>query len=1046
MTDHAWSQEQIAAHVAGGLDAAEAERLEQHARDCPDCAAALSAARRLDRGLGELFAGVRPGPALEDRAVVSLRAGRKRRGPLMAGWARRATVAIAALLLLGTFGALAGSLLNDGLLPMPGGGNVALGPRITREAIAQAQPTPDSAPLMQDQLRSYTFKSLESTTAQDDKTSAQAPKPGGESSGGERAGAFSNGYVSPPGRPPQGGAGFGGGGIGGFGGGFGGGFQGGGGSPGMPGGGATFAAPPQGYNGIGVRSVPAVTGTPGGGMPGGPMFAAPGVPGGAAQPKESVAAADSVFEPIHQPNGRQSGMVADGAKFALRYFQPGTSRPVTDDREAQPGRDKSEPSQSGQGQGKKDEQAGGQPKPDDAQKPGEKAAQVQPPAKDPPPQASRRIVIRSGDMEFEVNSFDAAVATVTKLVTAINGAFVATVNSEKLPNGKVKGAITVRTPPEHLDALVLDLRKELGQQGEIKGVRIGSQDVTKHYTDLESRLKAARTMEERLIQIIKEGKGEIKQLLEAERELGTWRTKIEEFEGEIRYMGNLASLSTLTVTLAEKEIRTAVGVTESERVQAGVEVEDVDKAFQTVLTAVLEAKGRVTKSELKQLAAGQFNATLHFELAPEAAGPMRDRLRQLGKVARLEIDRVQQAEGGTVPRDAKVKRGDTAFLVQLYNLANIAPRETTTMQVAVPAVPAAYATLREAVEKAKGRVLNAQLSEQDPQNVTAQLDFDVRRTDEGAVRAALEAAGDVASRQVTRAPESDSVTDTKVLYRVTLLSASRIQPRETATMQVAAADVPAAYNSMRDAVEKAKGRVVTAQLNEQDRKDITAQLDFEVRRAEEPAVRAALEAVGEVGSRQVARAPEASGVSDAKVLYRVSLLSASRLGPREVTTLAVEVANVDQTTAVFAAQVGEAKGRQLDAKSERDRNGRVTAHLVYEVPLAVAGSIVEQFKQSGKVRAYQSIRDPQAVDGRFATARIDVTISNEEQIVAADDGLWPQVRKGLSYSASVLLTSVTWVVFGLCVVLPWAVVAFVGYRLLRWLFRTRPAPVPVTTA
>jgi hypothetical protein len=41
---------------------------------------------------------------------------------------------------------------------------------------------------------------------------------------------------------------------------------------------------------------------------------------------------------------------------------------------------------------------------------------------------------------------------------------------------------------------------------------------------------------------------------------------------------------------------------------------------------------------------------------------------------------------------------------------------------------------------------------------------------------------------------------------------------------------------------------------------------------------------------------------------------------------------------------------------------------------------------------------------------------------------------------------VTWVVFGLCVVLPWAVVGFLGYRLVRWLFRTRPAPVPVTTA
>ncbi|WP_162669610.1 DUF4349 domain-containing protein [Gemmata massiliana] len=51
-------------------------------------------------------------------------------------------------------------------------------------------------------------------------------------------------------------------------------------------------------------------------------------------------------------------------------------------------------------------------------------------------------------------------------------------------------------------------------------MRLTSQDVTKAYTDTESRLRGARTMEQRLLQIIKEGKGEIKQLLEAERELG----------------------------------------------------------------------------------------------------------------------------------------------------------------------------------------------------------------------------------------------------------------------------------------------------------------------------------------------------------------------------------------------------------------------------------------------------------------------------------------------------------------------------------------------
>jgi hypothetical protein len=262
----------------------------------------------------------------------------------------------------------------------------------------------------------------------------------------------------------------------------------------------------------------------------------------------------------------------------------------------------------------------GEAAPADNQKPKPEApAQPNPPAVDPAP-AGKRVVLRSGEVEFEVDSFDAALATASKLVAAIPGAYVGTVNSDKLPNGKVKGSVTVRVPPDHLDGLVLDLRAQLGKAGELKGQRITSQDVTKQYTDLESRLRAARTMEQRLLQIIKEGKGEIKELLEAEKELGVWRTKIEEFEGELRYYANLAALSTLTITLAERDIRAAAGVTECERVQAGIEVEDVEKAYRDALAAVLDAKGRVTRSELKQLAAGQFNAPCTSRSRPTPPG------------------------------------------------------------------------------------------------------------------------------------------------------------------------------------------------------------------------------------------------------------------------------------------------------------------------------------------------------------------------------------------------------------------------------------------
>src|SRR5262245_56117604 len=123
MSDHAWTRENAAAYLAGGLTADEAVRLESHVRECPSCAAAVDGARRLDHQLNALFAGGQPGPDLEDRAVQKFRAGPERTWPARPPYLwrpRRALVAVAAVLLLATFGAMAGSILSDGRLPMPG--------------------------------------------------------------------------------------------------------------------------------------------------------------------------------------------------------------------------------------------------------------------------------------------------------------------------------------------------------------------------------------------------------------------------------------------------------------------------------------------------------------------------------------------------------------------------------------------------------------------------------------------------------------------------------------------------------------------------------------------------------------------------------------------------------------------------------------------------------------------------------------------------------------------------------------------------------------
>jgi hypothetical protein len=979
MSDHAWVQEHIAAAVADGLTPEESERLNAHVRDCPECSADLALARTADRRLRSLFNRDWPGPALEDRAIRSLHAAAARKRRLLSGWRRKLAVGVAASVGLTVTGAGVSWLAGRGGLPEPSQ-MLAMAGSPEPEAVARASKestrlevvTDSNGPTLGPYNTEFTggywpgFNSAFSAPMKVFQAPADPSNP--TPNFGKVAGStFNIGNI----RDGAGDSVF-----------FGEQAKGGknGGSDYF----STWGTSAYARNGaVHLQVDKSVTdGVPApayGIMPSeAPNHSsslaslagsqAKGIQTSESPPSPAKAGKDTDFRtPINAPT-RDIGGEYPGQRLeypALRYAnpsdladrKPAPEKPQSGEKAAY---EKLLAAETGKG-----EKAAAQefvnstspaavpvlppvdappPQKGDGALPPEKSEPPAKPASPTPaaePAGPRKIVIRSGEIEFEVESFDAAVAAVTKLVTAIDGAFVATINSEKLPNGKVKGSVVLRVPPDRLDTLVLDLRKDVGKAGELKGQRIGSQDITKQYTDLESRLKAARTMEQRLLQIIKEGKGEIKQLLEVEKELGTWRTKIEEYEGELRYFGNQVALSTLTVTLAEREIRSAVAMAECERVQAGVEVEDVEKALQDALAAVTEAKGRVTKSELKQLAAGQFNATLHCELAPTAAGPFRDRLKQLGRMARLDVDRVLQSEGGVAVRDAKVTRGDTQFLVQFYNLANIAPRETTTALIAVP-------------------------------------------------------------------------------------------------------DVPAAYRALRAAIDKARGRLITSKLEEQDRLNVTAQLDFEVRRADEVALLAALNTAGEVVSQNVARAADGDNLTDSKTLFRTSLVSAVRVRPREMTALAVEVPDVDAAVAVYGALVAEAKGRTVDSQTSHERAGRDTAQLVYDVPLSAAASLVEKFKTAGAVRAQHAVRDLQAPDGRYATARIEVKLANVDPIVARDDGLWPQVRRGLSVSVAVLLTSVTWAVFGLCVVLPWAVIGYGGYRLFRRLAPRPAVATPVT--
>jgi hypothetical protein len=89
--------------------------------------------------------------------------------------------------------------------------------------------------------------------------------------------------------------------------------------------------------------------------------------------------------------------------------------------------------------------------------------------------------------------------------------------------------------------------------GEVLAESISAQDITEAYYDLQARLKNARRLEARFLELLEKQTGKVSDLLEVERELARVREQIEQFEGKLRLFDHQVELSTLTVQLSIRQ-------------------------------------------------------------------------------------------------------------------------------------------------------------------------------------------------------------------------------------------------------------------------------------------------------------------------------------------------------------------------------------------------------------------------------------------------------------------------------------------------------------
>ncbi len=1017
----------IEPYLAGGLDDEQRDQVRDHIARCDMCAKALAQAESFDASLKQIFTGAAPAAGFEDRMVAGL--GRSVRGPLLHPAVRRAAIGIAATVLLGGFGYVASQAIEQGQLPLLGSGARAMAAPQQNAYTSSIDPISRFSTYveMHDQsemgrqhglhapaeLAERMVKRLEETTASPDAAAGEAkPAPPAvasastlqsnqPASAGDVAAPRGSSVLSlTPAKPGESGYQAGlpalqGGGAGGFGGSGGGGN----GRP-VSGGGSDHRAKSK-SEGWELKNGTMEFGyfRPAG------LAEASDREAGKGDSKNGLVAADG------EKNGKTSGAAPkDGSDNLFKAVEDGQNQ-----QQGQPGQ----------------------------QPPARPTWQEHEKLSDPKEAnlAAGRKVIRNGEMTFEVEGFDSAVMTITKIVDEERG-YVSTTDSDKLANGKVKGTIVVRVPPEHLDTLVLKLRGI----GELKSQKINAQDITKQYTDLESALRAARAMEARLIEIVKTGKGEVKDLLEAEKQLGVWREKIEQVEGEIRYYNNLVSLSTLSVTLMEKDIKTAAFASETEQVTMALETPNVETAYDQAKQAIAAAKGRILQSDLQQHEAGQFSGTIRAALPPDAADTVIGRLRQLdGRVANFQRQRAQKSqEGSGAPLDAsKLHREDVNLNLTLYNLANVEPRRTMAVLLAAPSVDETYRAVLDAVAAASGRVVTSSINRGKPEQTRAEIRLHVASDKADAFLTSLRAAGVVVHSESNENPDTQNVTEAKRGFAVSIESLAVAAPRETQQLKVAAAAVPEGFADLLNAVLSKNGRVITSQLNQQDREHVTGTLSFEVPRDATTAIDAALAKAGDVITRNVVRSQDTENSVDTKVQYSLDLVDAAALPPRQKTTLAVEAADVSRAARDFVAAATSAGGHAAGStESSLDREGNLLTRVIVDVPLAKAASVIDQASGLGTVRVNETSTDEHASEGRLARARIEVTFGNTSATVGGRDTIWDAIRHGLSVSGAGLRWSLTMIVIGFCFIAPWALIVWALWRV----FRHKPARLAVVVA
>lgn len=175
-------------------------------------------------------------------------------------------------------------------------------------------------------------------------------------------------------------------------------------------------------------------------------------------------------------------------------------------------------------------------------------------AEPPPPpgsesnQNTNRKIIYTGSIRMQVDSLNLAMAQVTELVNKTGGF----ISNQHITNDhyEKEAKLIIRLPVEGFQPAmnsVTQLAKFVNSQN------LDSRDVSAQWIDLESRLKTKRDVRDRYIEVLRKRAAKVEDILAAEEKIRVITEEIEAKEGQLRYLRDQVSLSTLELTMYQTQ-------------------------------------------------------------------------------------------------------------------------------------------------------------------------------------------------------------------------------------------------------------------------------------------------------------------------------------------------------------------------------------------------------------------------------------------------------------------------------------------------------------